>query len=145
MSHPHASIGTYKQSGKVALLFLILISDPQVIYEKKASAEQIQKARKLRLPDNFYLYTEKPECSGCRGCHVDDDPSADGVLTTLLYTTPTAELTFANAMFSGGEGISFASLAGKGSSFKVTNENFTFAGAGAKLFNTTRMNGKGKL
>ena len=36
--------------------------------EKKATQEQIEKARKLMLPDHFYLYEEKPPCPGCLGC-----------------------------------------------------------------------------
>jgi E3 SUMO-protein ligase RanBP2 len=37
-----------------------------------ANKDQIEQARKLQLPDNFYLYTNKPPCPGCRGCQRDD-------------------------------------------------------------------------
>ncbi|KAK4319922.1 hypothetical protein Pmani_009183 [Petrolisthes manimaculis] len=40
----------------------------EMIYEKKATPEQIERARKLYLPDNFYLYEDAPDCSGCIGC-----------------------------------------------------------------------------
>ena len=42
--------------------------DVQIVGEKKATPKQVAKARKLLLPDHFYLYEEKPPCPGCRGC-----------------------------------------------------------------------------
>lgn len=45
--------------------------EAEVIYERKATPEQIQRARALQLPDNFYLYEDAPGCSGCIGCDKD--------------------------------------------------------------------------
>lgn len=41
-----------------------------VVYVKSvtASKELQEKARSLHLPDNFYLYLDKPSCPGCPGC-----------------------------------------------------------------------------
>ena len=44
-----------------------------IINEVKADEEQIRKARQFKLPDNFYLYENKPQCSGCRGCQNEAD------------------------------------------------------------------------
>ena len=46
--------------------------DVSIINEKKATSEQIEKARQFNLPDNFYLYEAKPECTGCRGCQNEE-------------------------------------------------------------------------
>lgn len=45
--------------------------EAEVIYERKATPEQIQRARALQLPDNFYLYEDAPGCTGCIGCEKD--------------------------------------------------------------------------
>ncbi|KAB7495494.1 E3 SUMO-protein ligase RanBP2, partial [Armadillidium nasatum] len=37
-----------------------------------ATPEQVEKAKKLLLPDNFYLYEEKEPCKGCIGCSPED-------------------------------------------------------------------------
>lgn len=39
-----------------------------IIETKVATKEQVEKARKFQLPDNFYLYECKEKCKGCRGC-----------------------------------------------------------------------------
>ena len=39
-----------------------------IIETKVATKEQVEKARKFQLPDNFYLYESKEKCKGCRGC-----------------------------------------------------------------------------
>jgi E3 SUMO-protein ligase RanBP2 len=43
-------------------------SDVEIIYEEVPTAEQIAKAEKYLLPRGFYLYENKPDCPGCRGC-----------------------------------------------------------------------------
>ncbi|XP_074658273.1 E3 SUMO-protein ligase RanBP2-like [Tubulanus polymorphus] len=51
--------------------------DEDVVFigEVKASAEQVERARKFQLPDNFYLFeTNAVTCPGCAGC---DDRLAD--------------------------------------------------------------------
>lgn len=45
----------------------------EVVFEKKATPEQVQKARKLQLPDNFYLYEDAPPCPGCQGCCEEEE------------------------------------------------------------------------
>ncbi|KAK8724994.1 hypothetical protein OTU49_011020 [Cherax quadricarinatus] len=45
----------------------------EIIYEKKATPEQVERARNLLLPDNFYLYEDAPRCPGCRGCENDEE------------------------------------------------------------------------
>ncbi|KAK7080137.1 hypothetical protein SK128_016406, partial [Halocaridina rubra] len=40
----------------------------QIVFEKKATPSQVERARALKLPDNFFLYEEAPPCPGCRGC-----------------------------------------------------------------------------
>ena len=48
-------------------------NDVIVVHESKASQELIEKARALKLPDNFYLYMNKAECQGCRGCEKNEE------------------------------------------------------------------------
>ncbi|XP_076639687.1 E3 SUMO-protein ligase RanBP2 isoform X2 [Colletes latitarsis] len=47
--------------------------DIEVLYEAKVTPEEKEAAIKLQLPENFYAYKQKPDCSGCRGCR---EPSA---------------------------------------------------------------------
>ncbi|KAL1421143.1 hypothetical protein MTO96_023318 [Rhipicephalus appendiculatus] len=42
--------------------------DVQFLLEVRADPADVARARKLMLPDNFYLYETKPPCPGCRGC-----------------------------------------------------------------------------
>lgn len=42
--------------------------DITVTYVAKASSDKVEKARKLLLPESFYLYENKVRCSGCVGC-----------------------------------------------------------------------------
>ena len=55
-------------------------SDDDVCFikESQPTEAQIQKAREFLLPDNFYLYTEKKPCKGCRGCDENFDFSRIG-------------------------------------------------------------------
>jgi len=56
--------------------------------EEKATPRQVELARRFFLPDNFYLYENRPPCPGCRGC-VDDDTSsstAGKLCISELYT-----------------------------------------------------------
>ena len=48
--------------------------DVEFLHEEKPTAEQVERARKLLLPDAFYLYENRPGCPGCIGCE-DYDPS----------------------------------------------------------------------
>ena len=52
--------------------FILNEIDVTIINSVTASKDQIEQARKFQLPDNFYLYANKPPCSGCRGCEKDD-------------------------------------------------------------------------
>ena len=51
------------------------------MFEKMATPEQVERARKLHLPDNFYLYDEASSCPGCRGC--EDDTSDEDEVSVL--------------------------------------------------------------
>lgn len=52
----------------------ILCADDVIFdHEEKPTADQIERARKLLLPDTFYLYENRPGCPGCIGCE-DYDP-----------------------------------------------------------------------
>ncbi|CAL7942946.1 unnamed protein product [Xylocopa violacea] len=48
--------------------------DIEVLYEMKVTPEEKQAALKLQLPENFYAYTQKPDCPGCRGCKESSVP-----------------------------------------------------------------------
>uniref|UniRef100_A0A146LQV5 E3 SUMO-protein ligase RanBP2 n=1 Tax=Lygus hesperus TaxID=30085 RepID=A0A146LQV5_LYGHE len=50
-------------------------ADDDVVYVDTimASEELVKKARALKLPDNFYLYLDRPPCPGCVGCEPEDD------------------------------------------------------------------------
>ncbi|XP_050685892.1 E3 SUMO-protein ligase RanBP2-like isoform X2 [Eriocheir sinensis] len=58
----------------------------QVVYEKTATAEQVERARKLHLPDNFYLYEDAPPCPGCPGC--EDEESDKDEVVKITASTP---------------------------------------------------------
>nr|XP_034306449.1 RANBP2-like and GRIP domain-containing protein 5/6 isoform X2 [Crassostrea gigas] len=66
-SSPAAS-GT--SSRPPAILQTLLSEDDDVIYIKKemATPAQVEMARKVKLPDHFYLYEYAPPCPGCIGC-----------------------------------------------------------------------------
>ena len=49
-------------------------SDVELLFEEMPTEEQVARARKLLLPDTFYLYENRPGCPGCIGCE-DYDPS----------------------------------------------------------------------
>lgn len=53
------------------MIYYIFTGEVEVVYERKATPEQIQRARALQLPDSFYLYEDAPGCSGCIGCEKD--------------------------------------------------------------------------
>ena len=44
------------------------INEIKIVYEAKATIEQVNKARSFCLPDTFYLYEKKTGCTGCIGC-----------------------------------------------------------------------------
>lgn len=46
--------------------------DIEVTFSLRATKDQVEQAKKLQLPDNFYLYLNKPTCAGCRGCENDE-------------------------------------------------------------------------
>lgn len=45
----------------------------ELVSIQQASPEEIEQARKLQLPDNFYLYRQRPKCPGCRGCEEHEE------------------------------------------------------------------------
>lgn len=52
----------------IILSTIFFVDAIEILYEKKATPEQVEQARKLQLPDNFYLYKDAPPCPGCPGC-----------------------------------------------------------------------------
>ncbi len=65
------SNSNYILSSNPLITFILL--DICLISEKIASKDQIARAKKYYLPDNFYLYETKPNCTGCRGCLSRED------------------------------------------------------------------------
>ena len=59
------------------LFFVQRFLDVEILLEKKATEDQEAKARKLKLPLNFYLYEQSPPCPGCRGCEKEDTEDKD--------------------------------------------------------------------
>lgn len=139
-------------------------SDVQVVYEAKASPDQIARARALKLPDHFYLYETKPPCPGCRGCD-DWESKKKAVLTAAsssggiqpASSTPEApHLAAADSttggkdeessgasglLFGSGGEVTFADLARQqaGAGFGLQGPSpksgqSLFSGAGTKLF-----------
>lgn len=68
----------------------------ELVSVQQASPEDVERARKLQLPDNFYLYKQRPKCAGCRGCedHDTDEESHKPNLTQQV-TAPA----FAGSVF----------------------------------------------
>ena len=54
-----------------------LTPDIQVVYEVKVTPEDKEAALKLQLPETFYAYKQKEDCSGCRGCQEPEVPIFD--------------------------------------------------------------------
>lgn len=48
--------------------FLFPLDDLIFLEEIRPTDEQIQRARRLQLPDSFFLYENRPPCPGCLGC-----------------------------------------------------------------------------
>ncbi|KAL5475372.1 hypothetical protein EMCRGX_G025178 [Ephydatia muelleri] len=46
-------------------------SDCVIVCVEEPSPDQVEKAKKYLFPPTFYLYENKPDCPGCRGC--DDE------------------------------------------------------------------------
>ena len=76
---PHSSVqpqlalsgvsGVQLASSQSEVLSSDLATDEvEIVKVEVASSEQVRKARKFMLPDNFYLFEARPPCSGCRGC-----------------------------------------------------------------------------
>ena len=47
--------------------------DVEIVSVEEATPAEIAMARKLQLPDHFFMYTRKPACLGCIGC-LDEFP-----------------------------------------------------------------------
>ncbi|XP_011864224.1 PREDICTED: E3 SUMO-protein ligase RanBP2-like [Vollenhovia emeryi] len=44
------------------------VKEIEIVYEAKVTPEERAAALKLQLPENFYVYKQKEDCPGCRGC-----------------------------------------------------------------------------
>ncbi|KAL8618871.1 hypothetical protein ACOMHN_000878 [Nucella lapillus] len=62
-------------------------SDVVFLYEETPTPEQVARARKLQLPDTFYLYENRPGCPGCIGC---EDSSRSPVAAAAPIESPKA-------------------------------------------------------
>lgn len=155
---PTAENSTEK-SGVSRRLFQAEEGDDDVIfvYEETPTPDQVARARKLLLPDTFYLYENRPGCSGCIGCE-DFDPSkspaaspiekskavtATSAVPTQTAKQPVQEEIVGKAsegmLFGKGGDMSFSALAassGEVPSFgpKDPSKPFHWEGAGQRLF-----------
>ncbi|KAG1670607.1 E3 SUMO-protein ligase RanBP2 [Nymphon striatum] len=102
----------------------------EIVYERKASPEDVALAKKYLLPDNFFLYKELGNCSGCRGC-IEEESETESVSKQPPAATP--GLLFLNNV---PEKFSFAALAAKNSvqdppsepvMFENVSDRFSFA------------------
>ncbi|KPI93429.1 E3 SUMO-protein ligase RanBP2 [Papilio xuthus] len=64
--------------------------DVVFVSEIQASNEDKQKAKELKLPENFYTYKSKPPCQGCRGCSDEDVASEATCNSTTTMVSNTA-------------------------------------------------------
>ncbi|XP_064638555.1 E3 SUMO-protein ligase RanBP2-like isoform X2 [Lineus longissimus] len=138
------------------------VDDVQVISELKASKHDQERAKKYQLPDNFYLYEQKPPCSGCPGCEScspmkDSAGSAatksadtssqepDSTIDTAdskagILTSSEKPVLSSSGIGMSGLGMSFADVAGSlpASGFAFGNQDksksFSWTGAGKTLF-----------
>lgn len=65
-------------------------SEIEIFYEKRASPTLVEKAKRLMLPENFYLYETLEPCKGCRGCW-NEDSDTDSDISILYEHKPTKE------------------------------------------------------
>ncbi|KAF4521476.1 hypothetical protein B566_EDAN001773 [Ephemera danica] len=112
----------------------------EIVSVQLATPEEVEKARRLHLPDNFYLYRLRPECPGCRGCR---DTEATPVTPVIHQIKP---LVNGKSEKAAGEQpiaflptedkISFASLANQSNTDFASppTTSFTWAGAGTPVF-----------
>lgn len=47
-------------------------SDCEIVLVKMPPPNMVQLAAKYQLPETFFNYLDKPDCSGCIGCRSDD-------------------------------------------------------------------------
>ncbi|CAK1548449.1 unnamed protein product [Leptosia nina] len=72
--------------------------DVVFVTEIQASDEDKKRAKELMLPENFFTYTKKQPCEGCRGCEYDTDDISQHSTSkeTFFKTTTTPSKTFAS-------------------------------------------------
>ena len=62
------------------------------VWEKRPTPEQVERARKLQLPDAFFLYEDSTPCPGCIGCDPDNfDPNKQTVIAAQPKVKDTKE------------------------------------------------------
>lgn len=62
-----------KMLAKALILSCVVGDVVELVSEQLASSEEVERARSLQLPDNFYLYRLRPRCPGCRGCEEHEE------------------------------------------------------------------------
>jgi hypothetical protein len=55
------------------------------IGEVTPSAEQIDRAKKLQLPETYFLYENKDPCKGCAGCEDESTSIATTSNESMWY------------------------------------------------------------
>ncbi|XP_059487715.1 E3 SUMO-protein ligase RanBP2-like [Neocloeon triangulifer] len=93
------------------------------VIEPKVSDEDVQKARALKLPDNFYAYKQRSACKGCRGCE-NEDSDASSTTEKDQTVSSTVPSTFSTPLFgsvSFGAAAKPEKLVSSGNSLATTN------------------------
>ncbi|XP_053601362.1 E3 SUMO-protein ligase RanBP2-like [Plodia interpunctella] len=73
--------------------------DVVFVSEIQATKEEKEKAKELKLPENFFTYTNKAPCSGCRGCIEDEDSNISSSNSSIVVGS-TVSTTNTTASFS---------------------------------------------
>lgn len=126
----------------------------QVVYEINVTPDQKTAANKLKLPENFYSYLSKPDCSGCIGCKEPEVPlfktdfkdssKSSPVVVSSISATPASIFSFSasttNNMFGGKHTPAASNLfnfGGTPATTKTTTSTLTFGSSiSSPSFNT---------
>ena len=126
------------------------------MYEELPEPELVRKAEELLLPKSFYLYENKPPCTGCRGCVDGEETISVSAAKPAASEKQAFEESATTTIKSGDENdkhsdresdatgfssagmLSFADLISKQSdsfpSFSKKHSGFQFEGTGKQLF-----------
>ena len=144
------------QSSEIAYDTSVDDDDVMFLYEELPEPELVRKAEELLLPKSFYLYENKPPCTGCRGCVDGEETISVSAAKPAASEKQIFEESATTAIKSGDEKdkhsdresdatgfssagmLSFADLISKQSdslpSFSKKHSGFQFEGTGKQLF-----------